>query len=263
MTDDPTRIPTAAPVTPTAPDGFARFWLAIPDVVFRIVGISTFLGYAIWRSSDYARYIPFDNALWQSDATRTAIDLTRRGLIDLTYLLIVAGFCFRIRPIRRATDVGKIALAMVGAFWPFLPFVFAGVFGLLDNALFRDWQRFMWRQPLDMTPLVIGSSLVIAGLLLEIWGYVYLVRSLSIVPEARVLKITGPYRLVRHPIYFGQFLAQAGVWLVFANTHAVWIGFYICFVILQLLRTRMEDRVLEDAFGDTYRNWKRRTFWFA
>ena len=81
--------------------------------------------------------------------------------------------------------------------------------------------------------------------------------------EARVLKITGPYRFVRHPIYLGQFLAQAGVWLVLANTHWVWIAFYVCFVALQLIRTRMEDKVLGDAFGASHRDWKLRTFWFA
>lgn len=263
MPDDRNPPPTATPATHDATDGFARFWLAIPDVVFRIIGIAVFLGYIVWRSLDYRQYFPLDNDLWQHYATRTAVELTRRGLIDLTYLLIVAGFCLRIRPLKRATDAGKIALAFVGAFWPFLPFVLGGLLHALDPQLGRDWQRFLWRQPLGMTPLAVGSGLVLAGLLTEAWGYMYLLRSLSIVPEARVLKVTGPYRFVRHPIYFGQFLAQAGVWLVFANTNAVWIGFYICFVILQLVRTRMEDRVLEEAFGDMFRDWKRRTFWFV
>lgn len=263
MPDDRNPPPIARPASHDAPDGFARFWLSVPDVVFRIVGVATFVGYLLWRLSGYAKFFPLDNAAWKQHASQTAIDLVRNVLIDLTYLLIVAGFCLRVQPVKRLTDPGRIAIAFVGAFWPFLPFVIGGALAALDPKLGRDWHAFLWRQPLGVTPFFVGSGLVVVGLLIETWGYAYLVRSLSIVPEARVLKVTGPYRLVRHPIYFGQFLAQAGVWLVFANTNVVWIAFYVGFVILQLLRTRMEDRVLEEAFGDGYRNWKRRTFWFC
>jgi len=261
MPDDPNPRPLATPTPDEPPDGFARLWLAIPDVAFRIIGVAAFVGYVLWRLAGYSRYLPLDNSLWRTQPTQTAIDLARNLLIDLTYLLIVAGFCLRVRPVKRLTDPGRIALAFVGAFWPFLPMLIGALFSF-DPALSKDWNEFVWRQPLGAVAVLLGGGLVIAGLLVEIWGYAYLVRSLSIVPEARVLKVTGPYRFVRHPIYFGQFLAQAGVWLVFANTHVVWVTFYLCFVALQLLRTRMEDRVLENAFGDAYREWKRRTFWF-
>ncbi|MCB9857831.1 MAG: isoprenylcysteine carboxylmethyltransferase family protein [Phycisphaerales bacterium] len=263
MTDDPNTRPTAGPAAKETPDGFARFWLAIPDAAFRIVGVTAFVSYVIWRSIDYREFFPLDNAAWRADSFNTGLNLARRTLVDLTYLLIVAGFCLRIRPVKRATDPGKIAIALVGAFWPFLPFILEGLFNLLDPQMHREWLTFMWRSPAAPLHIALAGALVIAGLLVEIWGYAYLVRAVSIVPEARVLKVTGPYRFVRHPIYFGQFLAQAGVWLVLANTNAVWIGFYLCFVALQLIRTRMEDRALEDAFGETYRDWKRRTFWFV
>jgi protein-S-isoprenylcysteine O-methyltransferase Ste14 len=244
-------------------DGFARFWNAIPDVVFRIVGVAVFLGYVLWRAGNYERFFPFDNAAWQSNATRTGLRLAQELLIDATYLLIVAGFCVRIRPIRRTTDAGRIALAMVGAFWPFLPLIAEPIFAALDPELGRDWHHFVWRNDPTTWQVLLAGGLVISGLVIEVWSYSYLLRSLSIVPEARELKVTGPYRLVQHPIYFGQFLAQAGVWLVLANTHLVWIAFYLIFVGLQLARTRMEDRVLAEAFGETYLSWKRRTFWFV
>jgi len=248
---------------PPDDDGFARFWNAVPDVAFRAIGIAVFLGYVLWRSGSYREFVPFDNEAWRADATRTGLRLAQQVLIDATYLLIVAGFCVRIRPIRRATDPGRIALAMVGAFWPFLPFVAAWFFSVVDSEMARDWQHFMWRADPATWQVLVAGGLVIAGLVIEVWGYSYLLRSLSIVPEARELKVTGPYRLVRHPIYFGQFLAQAGVWLVLANTHIVWITFYLIFVGLQLARTRMEDRVLAEAFGERYLEWKGKTFWFA
>ncbi len=101
------------------------------------------------------------------------------------------------------------------------------------------------------------------GLSIEVWGYAILARSLSIVPEARDLKVTGPYRFVRHPVYFGQFIAQGGFLLLAANTHWVWISLYALFVAMQLYRSKLEDHVLEKAFGEPYREWKEKTFWFV
>lgn len=262
MTDNAEPLQHGAP-NEDSRDGFARFWLAIPDALFRIVGVSIFVGFLIWRSRQYGDFLDPANDRWSTGMLSTSIDLAARLLVDVTYMLIVAGFCLRILPVKRATDPGKIALAFVGAFWPFLPLFYEALFQVLDNDLYRDWRAFMWRDPIALYQLILAGGLILSGLLIEIWGYAYLVRSLSIVPEARVLKITGPYRFVRHPIYLGQFLAQAGVWLVLANTHIVWIAFYAGFVALQLIRTRMEDKVLEDAFGEPHREWKRRTFWFA
>jgi protein-S-isoprenylcysteine O-methyltransferase Ste14 len=262
MPEDANPLPHAI-VIESPESGFARFWTAIPDVLFRIVGVSIFVGFVVWRTRHYGAILDPANSRWQTDTLRISIHLAARFLVDLTYILIVAGFCFRIVPIKRATDPGRIAFAFVGAFWPFLPFLYEAVFEFLDRDLCRAWREFMWRDPVALYQIIIAGSLILTGLIIEIWGYAYLVRSLSIVPEARVLKITGPYRFVRHPIYFGQFLAQAGVWLVLANTHWVWIAFFVCFVAIQLVRTRMEDAVLEDAFGETHREWKRRTFWFT
>jgi protein-S-isoprenylcysteine O-methyltransferase Ste14 len=121
----------------------------------------------------------------------------------------------------------------------------------------------MWKRQLSFATFASGTALVLVGNALDVWGYGKLFRSISIVPEARDLKVSGPYRFVRHPIYLGQMLAQAGVWLFFAQTHVVWIAFYACFVGMQLYRSRLEDRVLERAFGEPYLAWKRRTFWFV
>ena len=101
------------------------------------------------------------------------------------------------------------------------------------------------------------------GFGIEVWGYAWLRRSLSIVPEPRVLYVTGPYRFIRHPIYFGQFIAQIGVWLIAARLHFVSVGILVLFIAMQLYRSKLEDGVLEEAFGEPYRAWKEKTFWFV
>jgi protein-S-isoprenylcysteine O-methyltransferase Ste14 len=111
--------------------------------------------------------------------------------------------------------------------------------------------------------VIVGTTLITAGNLIDLWGYTVLTRSFGIVPEARELKTSGPYRFVRHPVYLGQFISQGGVWFCFARLHWVWIGMYVVFVAMQLYRSKLEDRVLAEAFGDPCREWQQRTFWFV
>ena len=130
-----------------------------------------------------------------------------------------------------------------------------------------EWEQtyydFLWRTAYTWQLALVYGIVMTIGFSLEVWGYAVLFRSLSIVPEARDLKVTGPYRFVRHPIYLGQFIAQGGFLLIAARSHWLWISLYVVFVAMQLYRSKLEDRVLATAFGEPYREWQRRTFWFV
>ncbi len=71
------------------------------------------------------------------------------------------------------------------------------------------------------------------------------------------LQITGPYRLVRHPIYLGWLLATFGVShmtgdrLVFAGISAVYL----------VVAMPFEERALRRAFGDTYARYEKLVRW--
>lgn len=61
--------------------------------------------------------------------------------------------------------------------------------------------------------LVIGAVLVFDGAAISIWGVISLGKALTPLPEPRpgtTVVTTGPYRLVRHPIYAGIILAMVG-----------------------------------------------------
>lgn len=245
------------------PSPIMRCWLAAPDWTFRLVGMAFFFGYFAYRLPDYfadfwnlGPYYEFTNG------DRLQLPWTR-VLIDLTYLLIGLAYLFRLPPRSRAHRGREITIAMFGAFWPFLPFVVEAVLSWSHSSRHAAYHDWMWADSLSLFRTLTGAALILLGNALDVWGYGTLFRSLSIVPEARVLKVTGPYRLVRHPIYLGQMLAQGGVWLCFANTHIVWIVFFACFVAFQLYRSRLEDRVLEAAFGEAHAEWMRKTFWFV
>ena len=71
------------------------------------------------------------------------------------------------------------------------------------------------------------------------------------------LQITGPYHLVRHPLYLGWVL------VVFGAAH--WTGDRLAFAVIStlylVLAVPWEERSLEHEFGEAYRQYKRRVRW--
>jgi protein-S-isoprenylcysteine O-methyltransferase Ste14 len=70
---------------------------------------------------------------------------------------------------------------------------------------------------------------------------------------------TGLYSRFRNPVYLfsGLFLAGLSMFV------SVWGPLFIAAVLvpLQVYRGRLEERVLEQAFGDEYRRYREKT-WF-
>ncbi len=242
-----------------------RLWLAAPDWAFRALGLGFFTIFIGIGSQKY-----WDGSFWQrvpwSDIPGYGIVRMPWApvLVDLTYLLMAASFVLRVNPRQRASNGRVILITLFTAFVPFI-FVMWLPWGL--GLIHENWEaaynKFLWRNPISWYSALIGGVLITVGNVIDVWGYAVLCRSFGIVPEARELKTSGPYRFVRHPVYLGQFLAQGGVWLFFARTHVAWIGLYIAFVALQLYRSKLEDRALAAAFGEKYKAWRRRTFWFV
>jgi protein-S-isoprenylcysteine O-methyltransferase Ste14 len=84
-------------------------------------------------------------------------------------------------------------------------------------------------------------------------------KSFSITAQARQLITSGIYSKIRNPIYVFGAVMITGVILV-VQKPALWIVLFVV-VIGQTMRARREARVLEAAFGDAYREYRRKT-WF-
>ncbi len=241
-----------------------RLWLAMPDWVFRLAGASFFFSYVVLRAEKYWLHGFWQQGPFYNFANGDSVHMPWVPLlIDLTFVLIALSFCFRLPPRRRTDNGWIVSYTLLTAYAPLLPLWLLPLLGLVSEDTQNAYGQFLYRNPLTWNEVAIGATLLTIGNAIVLWGYAALNRSFSIIPEPRRLKTTGPYRFVRHPVYFGQFFSLAGFWLFFAQLHVVWIVFYCVCVAMQLYRSKLEDRILADAFGDECREWQKRTFWFV
>ena len=120
------------------------------------------------------------------------------------------------------------------------------------------WFVFMMPGPWDLQRSM-GMGLVAVGLGGIAVSRYQLGRSFSIRAEAHRLVTHGIYSKIRNPIYVFGALLFAGFVLV-VHRPILWLG-VLAIAVMQTLRARREARVLEAAFGDAYRDYRRRT-WF-
>lgn len=107
--------------------------------------------------------------------------------------------------------------------------------------------------------LVAGGVLVLVGLPLLVLARWQLGGAFAFTPQAKGLVTHGLYSRIPHPMYvfldlslLGGIIMLRQAWLI-----VVWAGL----VVAQVLQARREAKVLERAFGDTYREYRKVTWW--
>jgi protein-S-isoprenylcysteine O-methyltransferase Ste14 len=105
----------------------------------------------------------------------------------------------------------------------------------------------------------VAAALTAAGLLIAAWARRHLGTNWSgtvTIKEGHELVTTGPYALVRHPIYTGLILAFAGTGLAIGEWRAV---LAVVFGVIAFWRKlSLEERWMREQFGETYREYSRR-----
>jgi len=104
-----------------------------------------------------------------------------------------------------------------------------------------------------------GALLTAIGLLFAVWARLQLGRNWSAsvtIKQDHELIVTGPYALVRHPIYTGLLMAIIGS----AMARGEWRGLLAVLIAWAALwrKLRIEERWMADHFGQRYDGYRRR-----
>jgi protein-S-isoprenylcysteine O-methyltransferase Ste14 len=106
----------------------------------------------------------------------------------------------------------------------------------------------------QLIPGWIAGVLMTIGLFINITAKAALWRSFGLAAANRGIRAGGPYRVVRHPMYLGYFLAEVGFLAV--NLNPANIVKYLLGWSMQLLRIREEEKFLMK--DESYRELARR-----
>ena len=153
------------------------------------------------------------------------------GLSIGFYSLTVAClFAIRLRPIRKVSGVWPCVAAILGGF------LTLGLL-LLDQ-----------RTDLPLAAQAAASGLILVGNGFAVYVLTCLGRSFSILPESRRLVTSGPYQVVRHPLYLAEAVATLGVFIEFLSPLALLL--LVAQFSMQIVRMHYEENVLRETFPE-------------
>lgn len=104
-----------------------------------------------------------------------------------------------------------------------------------------------------------GAAVLAVGLLFAVWARVHLGRNWSrsvTIKEGHELVQTGPYALVRHPIYTGILVGFVGTALAVGQVRG-WVS--VLFVLASFwMKLTLEEQWMREVFGAQYEEYARR-----
>ena len=173
------------------------------------------------RTSAVLAALPFGYVLW-IDLHAGGLTIPRVTILFQLSLLIVT-LLIRRPPVRVTTNRFFWLVAVVASYYGFLTASFMG-------------------SGRPLVPAPVTDSLSVASVLADVYARLSLGRNIGFVPAQRRLVLTGPYRLVRHPIYSALFLAEVCVILEGFSWRNLTLS--LVFLGLFVIKTLMEESFL-------------------
>jgi protein-S-isoprenylcysteine O-methyltransferase Ste14 len=127
-----------------------------------------------------------------------------------------------------------------------------GLFGIIEifRAHLGPYDEARW----------LGLGLSLIGLAGVIMARYTLGRSFSVKAKATAMVTSGIYSRIRNPIYVSGVVVFIG--LGFMIWKVIMVAVIVAVILMQIFRARREAQVLEEKFGDEYREYRKRT-WFG
>ena len=114
--------------------------------------------------------------------------------------------------------------------------------------------------PAGLLSFWLGAAVTIAGLFFAVWARLHLGRNWSrsvTIKQGHELINTGPYAVVRHPIYTGVLTGLLGTAIAVSQVR----GFLalVLFFVAFWIKLRMEEQWMRSQFGETYASYAHQT----
>jgi protein-S-isoprenylcysteine O-methyltransferase Ste14 len=134
-----------------------------------------------------------------------------------------------------------------------------GLLGLFDRIRYNE----ILRQAIGLLLVAVcanfarpDSGWVVFGLVVAVAGQLFRIYAAGFIHKNKQLASTGPYALVRHPLYLGNFLILIGFTIASFNLY-VTIAVVLFFLIWYPAAIAYEDSKLENIFQDEWREWSK------
>jgi len=137
-----------------------------------------------------------------------------------------------------------------------------GLMGFVDSLRYHEASR----QGFGLLLLLVcayftlpaGENRILTGFVIAALGQIWRIYAAGVIYKNKRLATTGAYSLVRHPLYFGNFLILIGFTISCGNWMVVaLVLFFLLFYYPAAIR--YEDNKLQGLFGEEWQAWGTKT----
>lgn len=104
--------------------------------------------------------------------------------------------------------------------------------------------------------LFTANLIMIFGMFFSLYALFVLGKNFSIIPQVRGLVQSGPYRIIRHPLYVGEIFSTFGIFLVRPSIST--IAVFLFLILCQVYRAFQEEILLDSIFPE-YEGYRSKT----